>query len=74
MAIRDFLRKRRLKKSGGAGIASDSRMLLSRSLKESPEPESPDTAQVLFTGQETTKKLGSAHKDEKQRSPSIFII
>jgi hypothetical protein len=74
MAIRNYFRKRRLKKAGGSGIASDSKILLSRRLKESPEPESPDTAQVLFTEQETTKKLGSARKGDKQRSPSIFII
>jgi hypothetical protein len=76
MAIRDIFRKRRQKKPRGPDNAAENKMLLRGSLKESPEPESPDTAQILFTGQETTKKLGLARKGGKQppRSPSIFII
>lgn len=76
MAFRDFFRKRRLKKPRGPDMSTEKKILFSRSLKESPDPESPDTAQIFFTEQETTKKLGLARKGSKhsQRSPSIFII
>jgi len=76
MALKYFFLKRRPKKPRGQGVAVNKKILLSQGLKESPEPESPDTAETFFTEQETTKKLGSAHKQSRrsQRSPSIFII
>lgn len=76
MAIRNFPRKRRLKKSFGPDSETEKKILFSRRLKESPDPESSDTAQIFFTEQETTKKLGTMRRCSKhrKRSPSIFII
>ena len=76
MAIKDFFRKRRLKKPRCPDSSVDQQKLCCGNPKESSDPASADTGQVLFNEQETTKKLRSASKTGKKQghAPSIFII
>lgn len=76
MAFRNLFRRKGSGSQSGEKPAALEDAAVCHGLNESQDVAEPETAEALFTGQETTRKLGNKRKGRKQgeHSGSIFII
>ena len=76
MTLRNFFRRKGSGARNGEKPAAFEEAAVCRGLNEAQNIAEPESTEVLYTGQETTRKLGNKRKGKKQEqhSGSIFII
>ena len=76
MALSDIFRKKGTGARNGEKAAAFEQAAACHGLNESQDIAEPESTDILYTGQETTRKLGNRRKGKKQgqHPTDIFII